>query len=378
MSHRNAAKAWQSRENCSDHFFVALLGISGCDGNTFLVTKESETVPSPETVENPDPLPESEPEPTPEPEPEPTPEPETETGTEPAPESVATYSSLAYPIKSNDSSRHDNAGPQPISNGNESNYPGLRFGDFLLKNNAWNLNNTRYNNWNQAITLEETGDRIIARVDWDYGVQSDLNSIYNVIAYPEIIYGTKSQNEVSGDPQDIGLPVTVNESPEWTIDYSFSYTERLSASNTYSDVPDSEFNVAIETFWHSSCDIQRDSDPRQENRAFELMVWLKIRQRRPSGQNPVNLFTTSDGRTFDVYTKPENPEYIAYVATNEQTTGSIQYSEIIKDAIDNASRYGVYQLQQSDCMANILMGPEIWHGAGTLYWHNFQINRSYY
>lgn len=352
--------------------FVSISVLAACDGNTFEIEKEVASEQSSNQGQESEPSPAPEPAPEPEPVPEPTPEPE------PVPEPVATYSSLAYPVKSNDSRQHDNFGPQSVSAGNETNYPGLRYGDFLLKNNAWNLYNTRYNDWYQTIALEESGNSIVAKVDWDYGVQSDLNSIYNVTAYPEIIYGTKSQNEISGDPGEIGLPVSVNQSPVWTIDYSFSYTERLSSNNSFSTSPDSEFNIAIESFWHSSCDIQRDSDPRRENRVFELMVWLKVRQRKPSGQAPVNRLTTSDGRMFDVYTKPENPEYIAYVATEELATGSIQYSEIIQDAIDNSSSYSIYQVQPTDCMANILMGPEIWHGAGTLYWNKFQINRDYY
>jgi hypothetical protein len=344
---------------------ITVLVINACDGNTFEIDESlssegggtEATINSEQTIN-----------PTVPPEPEP----------EPEPEPVATFSSIAYPIKSNESRQHDNAGPQSVSKGNETNFPGLRYGDFLLKNNAWNLYNTQYTNWYQTITLEESNNAIVAKVDWDYGVQSDLNFIYNVTSYPEIIYGTKSQYESSGDAEDIGLPVAVNQSPVWTVDYSFNYVERLSANNSFSTTSDSEFNVAIESFWHSSCDIRRDSDPRRENRVFELMVWLKVKQRKPSGQPPIKQLTTTDGRTFDVYTKPENPQYIAYVATEELTTGSINYSEFIQDAIDNASAYNIYQLKPSDCMANILMGPEIWHGAGTFYWNRLQINRAYY
>jgi len=334
--------------------FALILTLAACDGSTFDFEKTDEQEQSANPQEQ---QPEQEPETEPEPEPQPAPEPEPEPGPEPTPEPepVQTYSSIAYPIKSNDSRQHSNTGPQSVSNSNESNFPGLRYGDFLFKNNAWNLFNTTYRDWYQTITLEEVNNRVIAKVDWDYGVQSDLRWIYAVTSYPELIYGVKSAYEVSANFEETGLPVQVNESPQWVIDYDFSYEERLSANNNFSSTPDSEYNVAIESFWHSSCDIQRDDDPQRENRVFELMVWLKVKQRKPSGQPPVARVSTSDGRSFDVYTKSDNRQYIAYVATQEFANGTIRYSELIDDAISNASAYGIYQIKQTDCMANILM-----------------------
>ncbi len=314
-----------------------------------------------------DPVIDPAPEPTPEPEPEPTVEP------------LATFSSLAFPVKSNQSANDDDVGPQSVYKTNEGNFPGLRYGDFLLKNNPWNYYNTQYQGWYQTIALETSNNNITGKVDWDMGTQYDLNSIYAVSSYPELIYGVKSAAEISGDQSATGLPVTVEQSPVWTIDYQYRAIPRDSLSNAavnYSEI--SEFNVAIETFWHQSCDIRRSSNASTDNTVFELMVWLKAGVRKPSGQTPEHSFTTSDGRVFDIYTKYDNYEYIAYVARNEQTSGTIQYSEIIDDANANAATYGVYQLRDQDCMANILFGPEIWHGAGTFYWDYFQVTRSYY
>ena len=53
------------------------------------------------------------------------------------------------------------------------------------------------------------------------------------------------------------------------------------------------------------------------------------------------------------------------------------YSEILNDAKDNAGVYGVYEIKDTDCLANILMGTEIWHGAGTFTLSNYKINRTY-
>jgi hypothetical protein len=294
--------------------------------------------------------------------------PETEPEPEPVPELLATFSSLAFPVKSNESSSDPNDGPQSVYAGKDSNYPGLRYGDFLLKNNLWNHWNTGYSNWYQTIALETSGDNVVGKVDWDLGTQYDLNSIYAVSSYPELIYGVKSGNEVSADQSATGLPVTVEQSPVWTIDYQYRAIARDSESSAavnYSSV--SEFNVAIETFWHASCDIQRTNNPSTDNTVFELMVWPKAGIRKPSGQTPQHSFTTSDGQVFDIYSNYDNTKYIAYVARNEQPSGTIQYSEILDDAYDNASTYGVYQLRDRDCIANIFFGPEIWHSAGTFY-----------
>ena len=255
----------------------------------------------------------------------------------------------------------------------------MRYGDFLLKNNPWNFYNTLYQSWYQTIALEGNGDSVTGKVDWDFGTQNDLNSIYAVTSYPELIYGVKSGNEISGDQAATGLPVTIEQSPVWSIDYQYRVIGRDSESNSPINFASiSEFNVAIETFWHNSCDIVRTNNPANDNTVFELMVWLKAGIRKPSGQTPAHSFTTSDGRVFDIYTKYDNQKYIAYVARSEQTSGTILYSEILDDAFDNGSEYGVYQLNDQDCMANILFGPEIWHGAGTFHWDFFQINRSYY
>ena len=53
------------------------------------------------------------------------------------------------------------------------------------------------------------------------------------------------------------------------------------------------------------------------------------------------------------------------------------YSELLNDAFDNASTYGIYQLKDTDYMANIIMGAEIWHGAGTFTSNEFQVNCAY-
>jgi len=114
-----------------------------------------------------------------------------------------------------------------------------------------------------------------------------------------------------------------------------------------------------------------------DNQVFEMMVWLKAGNRKPSVNAPRGVFTTSDGKSFDVYTKTSNFQYIAFVARDEVQAGNIQYSEILEHTKDFAVQYGIYPLNDADCLANIIVGTEIWHGAGKFYLNKFQVNRSY-
>lgn len=303
------------------------------------------------------------------------------------------FSSSTAPIVENGVNSFDDAGPQVVNIDRVVSWPGLRFGDFLLMNNPWNASLANYDGWNQSIELREEGGSVQAVIDWDWGGSTDTNgSVFSTKSYPEIIYGTKSAAEVSGDFAATGLPAMHMDMPTWTIDYDYWSQGRRSES-TSSTESDSEYNIAIESFYHASCDIKRtgrstpERDPvtneilvPADNQVMEVMVWLKIGQRKPSGQPPLaNPVTTSDGRVYDVYIKTEsgNPNYVAYVAREEQTSGTVMYSELLNDAYDNASTYGIYQVKTTDCLANILFGTEIWHGAGTFVLNDFQINRAY-
>ncbi len=287
------------------------------------------------------------------------------------------FSSASAPIKENGPNAYANEGPQTVNIDRVVSWPGLRFGDFLLTNNPWNASAATYEDWYQDISLYPSGTKVAAVIDWDWGAAADTNgSPFNTKAYPEVIYGTKSADERSGTFAETGLPAEHYAMPIWTIDYGYTYEGRRSSSNAGGG-SDSEFNIAIESFYHSSCDIKR-TGAATDNQIMEVMVWLKKDQRLPAGQAPhATPFTTSDGRVYDVYAKASNFNYIAYVAREEQNSGTVMYSEILNDAFDNAGTYGVYQLKDTDCLANILMGTEIWHGAGTFTLSDYQINRSY-
>ncbi len=286
------------------------------------------------------------------------------------------FSSSAIGLKDNGADLYANEGPQTVNPDRIASWPGLRYGDFLLTNNPWNASAATYQAWYQTISLVDGDNGKAPVIDWDWGASNDTNgSQFNTKSYPEVIYGVKSLGEISGDFATTGLPVEQYDSPEWTIDYAYNFQGRRSSSDTTGG-SDSEFNVAIESFYHESCDIKRTGEP-TDNQVMEIMVWLHTGNNLPSGQAPVAVKTTSDGRRFQVYAKISNFNYVAYVAMDETDSGTVLYSELLRDAQDNAATYGIYPLKDTDCLANILMGTEIWHGAGTFTLSNYQINRTY-
>lgn len=287
------------------------------------------------------------------------------------------FSSDDSAVKSNGADLFPNTGTQRVNAARVASWPGLRYGDFLVSNNPWNASAATYPSWYQDISLYQNGSGYGVKFDWDWGASGDTSgSVFNTKSYPEIIYGTKSAGERSGTYAETGLPVEIYDAPVFTIDYNFQYEGRRSASGT-SGGSDSEFNVAIESFYHDSCDIVRNGGA-TDNQVFETMVWLRTGNNKPSGDAPRGTYTTSDGRTYDVYTKvASNPAYIAFVAQNQNLSGTVMYTELLNHAQDSAGLYGIYQLQSTDCLANILMGTEIWHGAGTFNLNEYTVHRTY-
>jgi hypothetical protein len=298
------------------------------------------------------------------------------------PPSAGTYvSSTTSPIQDNGQNNYSNNGPQCVGPQNQFDGPGLRFGDFLLTNNAWNGQTSSWN-WNQCIEVENAGGSGV-RPSWtyDWGNEDDLNfglEEWTVKSYPEVIYGVKSQGEVSGSCEDTGLPVSIPNMPEFTIDYSYRANQTNNRVGDIGSQPvtGGDMNVAIESFFHSSCDIRRGNN---DNVEYEIMVWLqKGNERRPSGDAPRGTYTDKNGNVFDVYTKPnQNDSYIGYVARNPITQGTIHWNEFIEDTRSNHGRYGIRAINESWCLGNILFGSEIWWGQGSVELDRYQINRRY-
>ena len=303
--------------------------------------------------------------------------------TPPAPGSV--FISATAPVVFNRLADVSDVGPQSISLGNNSSFPGLRYGNLLMLNNAFNAGNTRWDGWSQSISLND-GAPVTADVVWDWGLESQKNQIFATTSFPELIYGTKSAAERSGTFAETGLPVEEADRPDISINYSYSRTEGvtqapLGPNDTGAEAADSEHNVIIESFWHESCDIIRNGSP-QDNVVMEMLIWYYHGERLPSG--PADLFESGvliDGQMWTVYVNSNNFNYLAYVAedveTAERQSGTLNYSAFIEHMLANDERYGVYEVVPTDCFANISFGPEVFQGAGTFTWNDFTVTRQY-
>lgn len=295
--------------------------------------------------------------------------------TPPAPGS--TFTSSAVGVKDNGVADMPNLGPQDVFPGRNFSFPGLRFGNFLMLNNPWNDSNTTWDSWTQSISLTDNGGDVTGTIVWDWGLESQKNVIFATTSFPELVFGTKSKDERSGTFAETGLPVENTELPTITIDYGYDVTTGVTAANPNDpEAANAEYNVAIESFWHDSCDIVRNGGP-NDNQVMEMMVWFRAGERKPSGSGDLVTQATIGGVTYDVYRKSGNFNYVAYLATTEIKSGTLPYSDFINDARENADTYGIYKLKDTDCLANILYGPELWHGAGTFQYQQFQVNRSY-
>ncbi len=275
-------------------------------------------------------------------------------------------------------------------------HPNLKFGDFLLATNAWNFCASSLPDWTQTISVNDVSGNVVPRWDYDWGNESDVRgAVWLVKSYPEIIYGVKSPGEYSGPtlaetPAATGMPVRVDELPFYKIDYAFSSEEYPTRSKDFNgQTLNGERNVAVESFFHElggNCDVSTlVRNGTTSNQRFEIMLWLdRGAERLPAAPGDYVTSVSLDGKSYDVYTKPSDLEYIAFVAQNPQSSGEINwntfiewtrtYSHRVNEAFGRGSN--TVQLQDSWCMANILVGTEIWWGNGYFQADNWTIHRT--
>jgi len=127
----------------------------------------------------------------------------------------------------------------------------ISYGDYVLQNNTWNDSEVYSNNWHQCIELTGTPSRYIAK--WDYNwLAKDRGNEFSVKSYPQVYYGRKTRNSISGPADRLGLPVSVNQLPNFKVRYK------------YSETGNPERNVALESFFHTSCEAE------EWNKQFEM------------------------------------------------------------------------------------------------------------
>ena len=286
---------------------------------------------------------------------------------------------------------------------NQNNFGDTRIGDFILHNNAWRTFRAAPGYpWQQCVSTNTNGALASWTYDWGPGIpgiNGRASDDFYVRSYPELIYGVKDEFRTSAPQSETGLPVVLSQLPNIRIDYSydgpqFGDSRTVDASNNprfpNGSTISGERNVAIESFYYQpdaagNCSTGIVTRNGGSNHTFEVMVWLDAgAERLPAGANDFVADLTIRGDAYKVYTKGSDPRYIAFVAQNPQTTGTIFWNDFTDWARDNSyrvselfgARSNTVQIQDDWCVANILVGTEIFWGAGNLDIFDWTITQS--
>lgn len=257
---------------------------------------------------------------------------------------------------------------QPISSntGACEAYPAMAYDKYVIVNNIWNARAMYRSGWSQTISLDQVqGSAPVASWKYDWLQESD-GGIYDVKSYPEVVYGNKLGVHISGSKAETGLPEKVVDLQEFKVDYSFTHDF------------DAEVNVALESFFHSSCNITGPCDD-VDNRIFEMMIWVQ----NPTVRTPGDLALTGvmiDNKLWDVYIKPRsNKKYIAFTAQTDQSSGTINWNRFVDWTVEwtknNAEELEINQLSTDYCMGAIEIGTEVFNGKGNFKLDRYNISR---
>ena len=245
-------------------------------------------------------------------------------------------------------------------------WPSVSYDDVIVLNNIWNARAVNSTEWTQSIgaTESDTGGPVAS---WSYDWLTETDGERSAVkAYPEIIYGNKLGTHESAPKSVTGLPESVTTLPEFNIE--FAYTETFDG--------EVERNVALESFFHDSCNITGPCDL-EDNRAYEMMVWVA----NPESNRPGDLAVTGvtiDNRLWDVYIKPRSDKkYIAFTAQTPFDEGTLHWNSFVEWTMqwtaENAEALQINALTPDLCMAAIEMGTELWWGKGTFTLDKFNV-----
>ena len=246
-------------------------------------------------------------------------------------------------------------------------WPALVYDRFAVLNNIWNAGTVKSDDWQQTIAAEQTADNAIV-ASWTYDWLAQSKGVpYAVKAYPEVIYGNKLGTLITGNRAQTGLPERIDKLDDFAIDYR------------YRETGNAERNVAVESFFHSSCEITGPCH-HEDNRAYEMMVWVN----NPKTWKPGDLALSAveiDGLLWDVYIKPRsNKKYIAFATTTPQTEGRLNWNRFVDWTVDwtteNATELGISPMTPDLCMGAIELGTELWSGSGSFTLEQFEVSRN--
>lgn len=230
----------------------------------------------------------------------------------------------------------------------------ISYGDYVLQNNTWNDSDVFYDTWSQCIEVTGGPGGYVAKWDYNWLDRTEGNE-YSVKSYPQVYYGRKTRNTASGTPEKLGLPVMINNIPEYKVRYK------------YSETGNAERNVALESFFHTSCEAE------EWNKHFEMMVWVNV----PATKTPGKLVDEAiiDGKEWLVYTNPAlSWGYVAFVEKTPSYQGTLNWKRFVEWTRDVGPSKGVWSIGNT-CMGAIEIGTETFWGTGTFTLHEFSVYR---
>ncbi len=229
----------------------------------------------------------------------------------------------------------------------------ISYGDYVLQNNTWNESEVYSDNWHQCIELRGSASQFAPR--WDYNwLARNGGDEFSVKSYPQVYYGRKTGNSISGPATRLGLPAPLSQLRNFQIRYR------------YSETGNAERNVALESFFHTSCQAE------EWNKQFELMVWVGVPTIRTPGPKVAEV--NFDGRDWSVHTNPTlGWGYVAFVADNETSHGVLNWNQFVDWVRFNGPAYGVPTLNDNTCMGAIEIGTETFWGQGTFSLDEFRV-----
>ena len=231
----------------------------------------------------------------------------------------------------------------------------ISYGDYVLQNNTWNDSEVYSNNWHQCIELTGSPSRYIAK--WDYNwLAKDRGNEFSVKSYPQVYYGRKTRHSISGPAEKLGLPAPVHRIPDFKVKYK------------YTETGNPERNVALESFFHTSCEAE------EWNKQFEMMIWVGVPVTR--GPGPKVAEVTIGGEDWNVHVNPQlDWGYVAFVAQRPKQEGWLDWNKFVDWTRFNGPAFGVPRIQNNTCMGAIEIGTETFWGQGTFTLQEFSVHR---
>jgi len=164
------------------------------------------------------------------------------------------------------------------------------------------------------------------------------------------------ERSISGSVAKLGLPASINQLPNFKVKYK------------YSETGNPERNVALESFFHTSCEAE------EWNKQFEMMVWVGVPAIR--GPGPKVAEVTIDGEGWNVHVNPQlDWGYVAFVAQRPKQEGWLDWKKFVDWTRFNGPAFGVPRVQNNTCMGAIEIGTETFWGQGTFTLHEFNVVR---